>query len=363
VPYHYLKFLPFKVNLVLNQLIHGNGEIGVLFLFILSGFLMAYLYPNPPSKLQFLQKRYTRIFPLFLTLCLIRLTINFSGRIMWLKSLMIVFLLALMVHILWVFGIRRINKPFLSRSLFVAFLLLQILVGTSYIIFSRIGNSPYLPHNLFIINQGITGLVNATLTFPLGSSYPALDTVYWTLSVEIIFYILYAIICVPLIKKLTTAPRIIKIFILFVLIPIFFYGNSLIGHVLRLDYIHVYLFYYFVTGMSLGYLYRKHPDCIQKMGKLFSSWLYLIPVLLFVSAIAYHHYIIDFIAIPPPLVDIYFALPYTLLISLALTQENVLSKFFSSKLLVFLGIISYSIYLSHMVVNETIHSFFIPHKT
>src|SRR5579872_2659339 len=44
----------------LDQIIFDSGVTGVSLLFVLSGFLMTYIYPNPQSGLHFLQKRYTR---------------------------------------------------------------------------------------------------------------------------------------------------------------------------------------------------------------------------------------------------------------------------------------------------------------
>ena len=68
---------------LLGGYIFNSGVIGVTFLFILSGFLMAYLYPQPKNKLSFLQKRYTRIFPLFLTMCTVLFILRLFSIDQW----------------------------------------------------------------------------------------------------------------------------------------------------------------------------------------------------------------------------------------------------------------------------------------
>lgn len=46
-----------------------SGKLGISFFFILSGFLMAYLYANP-VPIEFIERRYARIFPPFITMVL-----------------------------------------------------------------------------------------------------------------------------------------------------------------------------------------------------------------------------------------------------------------------------------------------------
>src|ERR1700722_9119672 len=85
----------------IESYIFNSGVLGVTFLFILSGFLMAYLYPQPKSKLEFLQKRYTRIFPLFLTLSSVLFLLRYTPNI-WYISVGILLLFAILSYLVWV---------------------------------------------------------------------------------------------------------------------------------------------------------------------------------------------------------------------------------------------------------------------
>src|SRR6185369_4269931 len=61
------KTLPSYVHPFLNVMLI-NGKTAVSLLFLLSGFLMAWLYPQPKSTISFWMKRYGRVFPPFLVM-------------------------------------------------------------------------------------------------------------------------------------------------------------------------------------------------------------------------------------------------------------------------------------------------------
>src|SRR6185436_5595044 len=111
----------------------SSGVTGVSFLFILSGFLMSYLYPHPVSGWEFLQKRYTRIFPLFLSMCGFMFCLFLFPQLHWLVYIVILFLIAGFVHIVWVYGVKKINSQFFSKILFFLFLFVQGSVGLVYV--------------------------------------------------------------------------------------------------------------------------------------------------------------------------------------------------------------------------------------
>src|SRR5581483_7990763 len=190
--------------------IFSSGVLGVSFFFILSGFLMAYLYPSPPSNVLFIQKRYTRIFPLFLTMTAFMLFLRNVPNIPWFYAIALLLICMLTSHVVWVYGVKKIDKPIVSRTLLFAFIFLQVIVGGVYLFF-------VMPKSPIVFNQewsvvareGLIGLVNATLTFPLGNYVPMLDGVYWSLAEEILFYVLYPWLIAPIVFLLQKKNKII----------------------------------------------------------------------------------------------------------------------------------------------------------
>jgi peptidoglycan/LPS O-acetylase OafA/YrhL len=65
----------------------GGGQLGVMLFFVLSGFLMAYLYldtvPDARSQCEFLINRIARIYPMFLFVVLLCFTVNACGIQLW----------------------------------------------------------------------------------------------------------------------------------------------------------------------------------------------------------------------------------------------------------------------------------------
>ena len=61
-----------------------------------------------------------------------------------------------------------------------------------------------------------------------------------------------------------------------------------------------------------------------------------------------------------PWIRLLFAIPITLLVASAMDKKTLLGKFLGSKILVFLGTISYSIYLSHAAVVTIVSAFYPP---
>jgi peptidoglycan/LPS O-acetylase OafA/YrhL len=177
-------FPPFIVNTFFI-----NGGVGVGLLFVTSGLLMASLYPQPASWRKFLQKRYTRIFPLFLTVTLGLLVGQLIPNNLWLQ-IIIILLLAAVVHVFWIYKIKGLPDAVKSR-IFLAFFLLQCAAGIIYFLashgilisidFSKITGFQHLL---------LTGITNMTLTFFLGNKFPELNFVTWSLAAEVLFYIL-----------------------------------------------------------------------------------------------------------------------------------------------------------------------------
>ena len=339
-----------------------SGITGVSFLFILSGFFMAYIYPHSVSSVAFLQKRYTRIFPLFLTVCffvfLLRLFPNLEG----LEQIAILIFLATIVHGVWVFGIKKIASVTLSRILFLSFVLLQITIGALYVFWimrhpPQVFNQELSPE----IREGIIGLVNATLTLPLGNYIPMLDGVYWSLAAEVFFYIIYVFFLIPCISLLIPHKRAIKIIVLLTLIP-FLVGSTIISHhVLRIDMLQLPLFSYFVTGVVLGYLYRHKSDSLLRVSNFFGDRLFATTILYFFAVILFKKIVLQSVGSPQidPWIHIFFSIPFAVVVLFALNDRTKLAKLLHSPVLVGLGVISYSMYLTHVFIIHLVKKYIV----
>jgi peptidoglycan/LPS O-acetylase OafA/YrhL len=349
----------------LLKMIFTSGVTGVSLLFILSGFLMGYIYPQPKSYTGFLQKRYTRIFPLFLTMCTVMLFYRIFPDMQWYVRLILLFSLALFSHAVWVYGIKKVASQGLNKTLFYLFCAVQVFAALLYAFW--IMRHPAIAFNQQLaepIRNGIIWLVNATLTLPLGDYIPQLDGVYWSLAAEILFYIFYPILCVPIIKLLIPQSRIVKIIFLLALVPFFAGINIMAQRILGLSLLQIQLFNCFACGITLAYIYKHHPDSIKQLNSWFKGKLFFVPTVLFFAVILAKTLLFDPMnKTPDAWIHLLWAYPITLVIASALDKESSLSKILSSKFLVFLGTVSFSIYLCHIPVRILLMQLYKPTDT
>ena len=92
---------------------------------------MSYLYPDPSNKSQFIQKRYNRIFPLFVTMSIVTIYLDVFSNLTWYVRLAIILASAVFGNYLWVKVIKKAKWSALPRVLFLSFVILQIVVGLS----------------------------------------------------------------------------------------------------------------------------------------------------------------------------------------------------------------------------------------
>jgi len=339
----------------------GDGVTGVTFLFILSGFLMASIYPNPSSSLSFLQKRYTRIFPLFLSMCAVMFAYHLLPQERGIVLLSILLLIVSVFHLLWVYLIKPRNSSF-KRVLFLLFLFLQGFIGLFYVLW--IMRHPPIVFNQLLpapIRESMIFLVNATLTLPLGNYIPMLDGVYWTLVAEVLFYVLYPILVVPLIQFVRLRSNRVRL-LFFVASVLFIAGITLLSKkVLLVSMIQPALWLYFITGVILANIYHKKEKIFHKYTDIFSRIPLLVGIFIFVAILfsehmAETHLSSDF----GPWIRMSYAIPLTFLVGILLNQKTSLHRFFSKKIWILLGTISYSIYLSHAFVIHLAERIFTP---
>ncbi len=332
----------------LARVFFSSGVTGVSLLFILSGFFMALMYPDPKDRAAFIHKRYTRIFPVFLMMCLLTVIVRIIDP-HWYTEIALYVALALSFYVVWVHIAQRYASAQVKRWVFYGFVAFQFLVGGFYYFYVM-----RQPSNVFgqewslLARESMTGLVNGTLTLPLGNYIPMIDGVYWSLAAEVLFYILYAIICVPLIKSLIPIKRAYKLFLLLILIPFFGGLHILATRLLGLSLLRPEFGYYFVTGIVLGYLYRTKKSSFETIHRFFPSILGLLPLAFFFACVMVKDQSFQYVPRTfDPWLHILWAIPMTLAIALTLDPKMLVSKVFRWRGCVYLGTISYSMYLSH----------------
>ncbi len=315
-----------------------NGATGVSLFFILSGFLMAFLYQRPSSWHAFLQKRYTRIFPLFIAVTL-GIYIGYLVTNIWWLKLLIVLSTATLIHFLWVYKGKKL--PDKSKTwIFFSFFILQILIGIIGLLI--LNNFTKLSGSLLSTYSWIS---NTTLTYFISDPNQAFDSVYWSLAAEVLFYIIYPIICVPVILYLSPKSRLIKILFIISLIPLFFGASRMLGRSPNINAIRPVYFFYFVGGMSMGYLYNKY---YSKLANLKPSHIKVASIIGILTIVGYF----AFMQIPPQWINFYIrqlvvTLPFVIILGVLLIPDTVIGRVFSSRAIVFIGTISYSLYLTH----------------
>lgn len=346
-------------NLLLKT-IFGSGEIGVSILFILSGFLMAYLYPQPRTTLSFLQKRYTRIFPTFIAICLLLSIVSLNPQITKSipQSLFWLFSISLLFHLAWVFHIKKMSTKAISW-IFKSFLILQVAVAAFYLFgVMRMDNTMYIASFSEATRVLITFFVNATLTLPLGTYSGPLSDVYWSLGTEVYFYILYPIIAVPFIAIASKTNKKIQLILLASTLPVFIGLYFISQKFLFFKLLHLELAYYFVGGLALGYFYHNQITRFNPK-KLSYTLLSKLSIPLFIGSIIIYHALIMSLPVSfGPFIKTLFTIPLSLIVLATLIEQTTIAKVLNTKALIHIGTISYSMYLIHIFIFEIINNQF-----
>ena len=245
---------------------YAGGKIGVSILFLMTGFLMAWLHPRPASTVEFWSRRIARIFPLFLVMVASLTIIRASGNHLPVLT---------QIGLILGFGLiaRLLAKP-IGRKLTIVWLIFMLAAAAGYILL-QIKVPPAVFYQIWDPNWRwlITGLVNAAMALPFGQYVAQLDGVYWALILEFWFYLLYPILFVPLFNKLNWK--------FFPASMFFGFGLSLLAdRILGFKMLEPAFIIYFIAGVSLG----KNLTWWQKRIRP----LPLLPLLIFISAGQYY---------------------------------------------------------------------------
>lgn len=315
-----------------------SGKMGVSFFFILSGFLMASLYAYP-NRLEFVERRYTRIFPPFISMVLCMSIFRAFPQLSLFSRVAILLAIAYSLRIFWIYIVERFH---IGAALIKTFLLLQVLIAVWYGFFIMRMPAAWFHSLSPFIQWATTLLVNATLTLPLGDYIPMFDIVYWTLICEVLFYLLYPSLIAPIVLHVQKRSSLVQTILFIFLFP-FFFGTSLLFKDVRgLSIMEIEYFVYFFIGIAIAIIAKQkkgvqlNPYVNRLFHPLFFVLLLFIAYFISINSLQLFH-LAAILLLSIPLGFVVYGL---------LATTTTLSRFFSHKLWVFLGTVSYSLYIS-----------------
>lgn len=333
------------------------GPTSVQLFFVLSGFLMAYLYPSVAQPQQFWQKRYLRIMPLFAVVVLgIALSYTYllgKPNIVILTGMLAV---AVLMHIAWrLFAVIHQRWPIFAQLLFFGFIGLQIALF-SLSLLTAIG-----PGEAFLLSLSkqhrylFTILSNLTMTMYWQQELFVMEGVFWSLVPEVMFYLLYPLVAAPLILVGSRLKPHWNVLLVGITLLMLFQLDTASRALYSLHGIFISRATGFVVGIVLGCVYRIRPSWwIWFSNKLQSKYLAIPILLLFAITMAWewpdrYHQIRHFVMLHYLGLSVLFGI----LVAAALQTGSLIERVFAKKPLVFLGMISYSLYLTHpFVINR-----------
>lgn len=331
-----------------------SGNLGVTFFFILSGFLMGYLYTNP-APMGFIERRYARIFPPFLSMALCMWVFRLVPSLHLIFRISLILAVALLIRTIWIYGVEKFRiGPLLIRI----FLLLQLGVATWYG-FIIMRNPPIWFDSLpFLIKEGTVFAANATLTLPFGNYIPLLDGVYWSLAPEMIFYLLYPYLFSPTIHALRKKSLSFVLLFILTLFPFFFGLSVLFKHTQGLSMLFIEYFIYFCGGIAIATYVHNNP----KKTPLTLSSLFVNPITFLLILFLSFLLLGATSGITTILIRILLVFPFGYIVYSLIEEDTPLSSLFKHRYFLFFGTISYSMYIGHTALVDGMHLIFRPYN-
>lgn len=331
----------------------GSGGIGVYVFFLLTGFLMAYLYPHPLPACSFWMRRYLRILPQFFVM-VISYTIISLVPLPWWVEIAAVVIITVLIRIFWNVCIYVRRWIPIGKLLFYSWIFIQISVACWYVFYLlRIPPSIYYQVWDLRIRWIVTGIINITLTLPFGQYVAQIDGVYWALVAELFFYLAYPVVIVPLFQSVGKfAPFFMRKILAISLFP-FCFGLYLIGErILRFSIIQPHLAIYFLFGIIIGRYYLKRKKQLHSIAKVACHPAVLLPSIgmlfgsIFIADKIPHYYY--------PWLQMSIVLPVSIVLISSFGVKTILHKVLSNPYLSALGIYSYSLFITHSFVIHII---------
>ncbi|MEI7652894.1 MAG: acyltransferase [bacterium] len=332
----------------------GAGTLYVAVLFVLTGFLMSSIYDRVFSWSGFMQKRYTRLFPLFIVVAIFQTYFYFhvttqKDRPFAPAIIALCIMFAIVCGTMWRVYIKYRTKSS-GKALFYGFFSMQIITLFAYVFIVMRQPADFI-HSNYLFFKLFTGMTNVTLTFPFGTYIPMTNGSYWSLVPEIIYYAIYPLVVIPyinLIRKTQANRNIWLIISLCCILTTFTIAfKDLLG--LKGLYPHFWL-YFFIGNILAVKLDSLQAKCEQlEKYKVFDIVLTLFSIVPFIA-----FPLLSSVANTPNNSILYMIFaPFPLLLTFsALRSNSLISRILRTRALVFVGSISYSMYLTHIMVIE-----------
>jgi peptidoglycan/LPS O-acetylase OafA/YrhL len=334
------------------QFLFTSGNLGVTFFFILSGFLMGYLYKNPQPK-EFIERRYARIFPPFLAMVFCMWIFRLFPTTNLVERIILMIGVAFFLRLVWIHIVERFHKG--STLIWIFFLVQGI--GAVWYGFFIMRHPPIWFDSLpFLLREGTILLTNATLTLSLGNYIPLLDGVYWSLAPEMIFYLLYPLLFSNTVQLLQKKTKFFIALFCISLFPFFFGLSLLFKHTQGLSMLFIEYFIYFCGGIGIAVLVRMHIK-----NKILVASKKLITPIMFLSILFLAYYFLNkSTGATTLLVRLFLVFPFGFIVYSLVEGNTPLNTVFQKKMFLFLGTISYAMYIGHTAIVDGMHLIFRP---
>lgn len=335
----------------------SGGTFYVAVLFVLTGYLMSTHYPKVASWSDFMQKRYTRLFPVFICVSIFYTyfyyTVIKDGPSVSRNIPSIVGILlgiTLLGGLIWriYFKLRTITT---GKLLFKIFILTQVAIAAAYALIVMRNPAASINEHQSLLHI-FTGLTNTTLTVAFGNYIPLTNGSFWSLAPEILYYALYPILIIPLMGRLrnTTKSKLLftSISIWCILITLTVVFKQLLGF----NGLYPFFWFYFYLGNLASQYNEKIQLICDKYEKTFSTdkW---IPIFIALAFLVFPILNETYLKSRDNILGFVLFYPFPLLALIyCLRKNNSFYSFFQSRVLVWVGTVSYSLYLTHTIVIE-----------
>lgn len=330
----------------------SSGSLGVAFFFILSGFLMGYLYANPQPK-EFIERRYARIFPPFLVMAFSMWIFRLFPQTPLFARVVCMLFFAFFVRTVWTNLIERFHLGSLSIKIF---LYIQLIIAVWYGFFIMRLPAAWFDSLPFILREGTIFATNVTFSLPFGNYIPLLDGVYWSLAPEVLFYLIYPFLFSPTVSQLKKKSSSFVLLFIVSLFPLFFGLSLLFKQTQGLGSLFIEYFIYFCGGITLAnYILNK----AKKSSPVFLRYI-VNPVTFLIMLFVSFLFLQEASGATTLLFRLLLVVPFGYIVYSLVEEETLLSRLFRRREFLFLGTISYSMYIGHTAIVDGLHLLFRP---